>query len=78
MGEDAFDPDDDDENGGGAAAVDWRVYMRDHSLTDKQQKLAQKVQKRQNRITALQSELDKIQVSQSRLYNKKRRRAPCI
>ena len=33
-----------------------------HSLSDKQQKLAEKVRKRENRIAALQREVDKIRV----------------
>ena len=46
----------------GGNAVDWRAYVQSHSLTDKQQKLADKICKREARITNLQRELDKIRV----------------
>lgn len=47
---------------GGGNAVDWRAYVQSHSLTDKQQKLADKIRKREARSTNLQRELDKIRV----------------
>jgi len=43
--------------------VDWRAYSQTRTLSDKQQKLADKVRKRENRIAALQKEVDKIRVS---------------
>ena len=51
-----------EEDEGTALNVDWRAYSQTHSLTDKQQKLAEKVRKRENRIAALQREVDKIRV----------------
>ena len=42
--------------------MDWRAYSQTHSLSDKQAKLAEKVRKRENRIAALQREVDKIRV----------------
>jgi hypothetical protein len=63
MGEDAAESDDDEDGGAAAAAaVDWRAYSQSHALTDKQQRLAQKIRKHENRIAALQTELDKIRV----------------
>ena len=54
------DPEDEDE--AAALSVDWRAYSQTHTLTDKQQKLAEKIRKRENRIGALQKEVDKIRV----------------
>ena len=56
---DAQDPEEDE---GTALNVDWRAYSQTHSLSDKQAKLAEKVRKRENRIAALQREVDKIRV----------------
>ena len=55
----AQDPEEDE---GSALNVDWRAYSQTHSLSDKQAKLAEKVRKRENRIAALQREVDKIRV----------------
>ena len=51
-----------EEDEGTALNVDWRAYSQTHSLSDKQAKLAEKVRKRENRIAALQREVDKIRV----------------
>lgn len=56
----AQEPDEEDE--AAALSVDWRAYSQTHTLTDKQQKLAEKIRKRENRIGALQKEVDKIRV----------------
>ncbi len=45
--------------------VDWRAYAQTHTLTNRQRKLAEKIKKRENRITALQKEVDKIRVRMS-------------
>ena len=42
--------------------MDWRAYAQTHTLSDKQSKLADKTRKRENRIAALQKEVDKIRV----------------
>ncbi len=42
--------------------MDWRAYSQTRTLSDKQQKLAEKIRKRENRIGALQKEVDKIRV----------------
>ncbi|CAL8465521.1 g5057 [Coccomyxa elongata] len=55
----------DEEGEGGDAVVDWRIYMQSHSLTEKQQKIADKIRKREARITNLQRELDKIKAKQT-------------
>lgn len=52
----------DDEDAAAGISVDWRAYSQTHTLTDKQKKLAEKVRKRENRISALQKEVDKIRV----------------
>ena len=54
------EPEEDDE--AAALSVDWRAYSQTHTLSDKQQKLAEKIRKRENRIVALQKEVDKIRV----------------
>lgn len=45
-----------------AAQVDWRAYQETHGLTEKQQKLATKVRKRELRIANLQTEMERIKV----------------
>ena len=54
------EPEEEDE--AAALSVDWRAYSQTHTLSDKQQKLAEKIRKRENRIAALQKEVDKIRV----------------
>ena len=54
--------DPEDEGEAAALAVDWRAYSQTHTLTDKQARLAEKIRKRENRIGALQKEVDKIRV----------------
>ncbi|GAB4814362.1 hypothetical protein N2152v2_001408 [Parachlorella kessleri] len=58
MQEDAFDI---DEEGG---EVDWRAYAATKGLTEKQQKVADKIRKREARIQSLQREIDKIKSKQ--------------
>lgn len=45
-----------------AHAVDWRLYSQSHSLTDKQQKLADKIRRQELKIHNLQTETDRIKV----------------
>ena len=52
----------DEDEAGAALNVDWRAYAQTHTLTDRQSKLADKIKKRENRIAALQKEVDKIRV----------------
>ncbi len=49
---------------GGARAgeVDWRAYAATKGLTEKQQKLVDKIRKREARVQNLQREIDKIKV----------------
>jgi hypothetical protein len=61
-GEDASVDMDDDS---GAPSVDWRAYSQTHSLTDHQQKMADKLRRLENRIRNLSSEIEKIKVSHS-------------
>lgn len=42
--------------------VDWRAYSATKGLTEKQQKLADKIRKRELRVQHLQSEVEKIKV----------------
>lgn len=42
--------------------MDWRAYQETHGLTEKQQKLATKVRKRELRIANLQTEMERIKV----------------
>ena len=58
MGEDAMEEDDSGE----APSVDWRAYSSTHSLTEKQQKLADKIRRLENRIRNLTTESEKIRV----------------
>ena len=44
-------------------AVDWRLYSQTHSLTDKQQKLADKIRRQELKIHNLRTETDRIRVS---------------
>ena len=48
--------------------VDWRAYAAAKGLTEKQQKLADKIRKRENQIQRLQREIERIKV----------RRAPAL
>ena len=43
-------------------AVDWRLYTQTHSLTDKQQKLADKIRRQEQKIHNLNTETDRIKV----------------
>lgn len=43
-------------------AVDWRLYSQSHQLTDKQQKLADKIRRQEQKIHNLQTETDRIKV----------------
>jgi hypothetical protein len=54
--------DSDEDQAGAALNVDWRAYAQTHTLTDRQRKLADNIKKRENRIAALQREVDKIRV----------------
>ncbi len=47
----------------GAPSVDWRAYSQTHSLTDHQQKMADKLRRLENRIRNLSAEAEKIKVS---------------
>lgn len=40
--------------------IDWRAYAATKGLTDKQQKIADKIRKREARVQHLQREIDKI------------------
>jgi hypothetical protein len=40
--------------------VDWRAYAATRGLSEKQQKLADKIRKREARVQHLQREIDKI------------------
>lgn len=42
--------------------MDWRAYAQVKGLTEKQQKLADKIRKREARVQHLQHEIDKIKV----------------
>lgn len=59
--------DGDEDEAGAALNVDWRAYAQTHTLTDRQRKLADNIKKRENRIAALQREVDKIRVRTSML-----------
>ncbi|DBB07161.1 TPA: hypothetical protein ACH3X1_011731 [Trebouxia sp. C0004] len=45
--------------------VDWRLYSQTHTLTDKQQKLADKIRRQEQKIHNLQTETDRIKAKQS-------------
>ncbi|KAL0018195.1 hypothetical protein WJX79_010675 [Trebouxia sp. C0005] len=45
--------------------VDWRLYSQTHTLTDKQQKLADKIRRQELKIHNLQTETDRIKAKQS-------------
>ena len=62
MSEDAMD---ESEENASTPTVDWRAYMTTHSLTEKQQKLADKIRRLENRIRNLTTESDKIRVTPS-------------
>ena len=61
MGEDAREDDEEGEDRG-APSVDWRAYAQTHSLTDHQQKLADKLRRNENRIRNLTTEAERIRV----------------
>ena len=42
--------------------MDWRLYSQTHTLTDKQQKLADKIRRQELKIHNLQTETDRIKV----------------
>ena len=48
-------------------AVDWRLYSQSHTLTDKQQKLADKIRRQELKIHNLRTETDRIRVSDFRV-----------
>lgn len=61
--------DSDEENGDGRHGskeeeIDWREHASNKGLTDKQQKFADKIRKREARIMNLQKESEKIQLKQ--------------
>lgn len=63
------DDDDDGEAGEAAddeaaASLDWRSYAATRGLSDKQQKLADRVRKREAKVQSLQREVDKIKAKQ--------------
>ncbi|KAL3145623.1 hypothetical protein ABBQ32_003168 [Trebouxia sp. C0010 RCD-2024] len=45
--------------------VDWRLYCQTHTLTDKQQKLADKIRRQEQKIHNLNTETDRIKAKQS-------------
>lgn len=45
--------------------VDWRLYSQTHTLTDKQQKLADKIRRQEQKIHNLNTETDRIKAKQS-------------
>ena len=62
MAGDAADDMDEDELPPGGP-VDWRAYSQTNTLTDKQQKLATKLRRLENRVMNLSRELERIRVS---------------
>jgi len=48
------------DDSGGAPTVDWRAYSQSHSLTDHQQKMADKLRRLENRVRNLSTEAEKI------------------
>lgn len=63
MGEDAGS----DQEEGGPPTVEWRAYAQTQTLTDHQQKLAEKLRRLENRIRNLTTEADRIRVRYSSL-----------
>lgn len=63
MDDDALEGEEDKQ---GAVAVDWRVYCQSLSLTDKQQKLADRARRLERKIQNLTAEADKIKVNSRR------------
>ena len=64
-----LDDDGDDNDGEGTiidalGEVDWRSYALSNSLSDKQQKLADKIRKRESRIEHLSREIENIRAKQ--------------
>lgn len=53
---------------GAVEDVDWRAYQATKGLSEKQQKVADKVRKREARVTHLQREIEKIKVCAGRLW----------
>ena len=49
-----------EEENGEAAQVDWRAYCQTQTLTEKQQKLADKLRRLERKIQNLTAEADKI------------------
>ena len=61
FGEDAMDDEDQIKN---LDEIDWRAYSANRGLSEKQQKIADKIRKRELRIVHLQKESEKIQAKQ--------------
>lgn len=61
FGEDAVDV---EGEGHALEDIDWRAYASTRGLTDKQQKLTEKIRKREARMQHLQNEIDRIMVKQ--------------
>ncbi|KAK9842408.1 hypothetical protein WJX84_012265 [Apatococcus fuscideae] len=64
MAGDAADDMDEDELPPGGP-VDWRAYSQTNTLTDKQQKLATKLRRLENRVMNLSRELERIRAKQT-------------
>lgn len=64
FGEDARDEEDLRTTGRDLDEIDWRSHAANRGLTEKQQKIADKIRKRELRITHLQRESEKIQAKQ--------------
>jgi pSer/pThr/pTyr-binding forkhead associated (FHA) protein len=63
FGEDAREDSDEENDGRGSKdEIDWREHAANKGLTDKQQKIADKIRKREARILNLQKESEKIQL----------------
>lgn len=60
MDDDSLERDQDESQ---AAPVDWRAYCQTHTLNPKQQKLADRLRRLENKIRNLTTEADKIKVS---------------
>ena len=59
MGDGSFERDQDEAQ---AVNVDWRAYCQTHTLNPKQQKLADRARRLENKIRNLTTEADKIKV----------------
>ncbi len=62
MAEDAGEDDEEENADMGAAAADWRAYADTQGLSDKQQKMADKIRRLSNRVANLVKESDRIRV----------------